>query len=266
MSGGPGVLDLSLWQVGLAILLVGLVILVSVRERLGLERDLVLATARAVGQLYLVGLVLAAVFAAARWYWVLMVLLVMLGVATRAAVGRLQRPLPGRYGIAAAALTGSTALVLAYAIGVVVRVHPWYEPQYVIPLAGMILGNAMNAAALAGDRLQADLRTRAAEIEARLALGFAGRAALQPMVRAACRAAMIPTVNGMMTVGLVQLPGMMTGQILAGSAPLVAIEYQLVVVCLLAGATALASVAFVRLAAARYLTRAHQFRRYLLLD
>jgi putative ABC transport system permease protein len=101
-------------------------------------------------------------------------------------------------------------------------------------------------------------------VEARLALGFSGREAVQPMVRAALRAAMLPTITGMMTVGLVQLPGMMTGQILAGASPLVAIEYQLVVVLMLAAATAIASLVFVRLAVRRYLSPAHQFRRYLL--
>ncbi len=99
---------------------------------------------------------------------------------------------------------------------------------------------------------------------AMLALGFSGREAVQPIVRAALRAAMIPTVNGMMTVGLVQLPGMMTGQILAGSPPGVAIEYQIVVVFMLAAATTIASLVFVRLAVRRYLTAAHQLRRYLL--
>ena len=128
----------------------------------------------------------------------------------------------------------------------------------------MILGNSMTSAALAGDRLQGDLRAGADEVEARLALGFSDHEAVQPMVRTALRAAMIPTVNGMMTVGLVQLPGMMTGQILAGSSPLVAIRYQMVVVFMLAAATALGSLLFVRLAAGRYLTPAHQLRRYLL--
>jgi putative ABC transport system permease protein len=128
----------------------------------------------------------------------------------------------------------------------------------------MILGNAMTSAALAGDRLQSDLRVRTDEIEAMLALGFSGPEAVQPMVRSAVRAAMIPTVSGMMTVGLVQLPGMMTGQILAGASPLVAIQYQIVVVFMLAVATSLASLLFVRLAVRRYLTPAHQLRRYLL--
>ena len=115
-----------------------------------------------------------------------------------------------------------------------------------------------------GERLQGELRARAAEVETRLVLGFSGREAVQPLVRAALRAAMIPTVNGMMTVGLVQLPGMMTGQILAGASPLVAIRYQIVGMFMLAAATAIGALIFVRLAARSYLTPAHQLRRSLL--
>jgi putative ABC transport system permease protein len=263
-SGGGAVMDLSWWQLALAVGLVLVVALVSLRERLGLERDLVVGAVRTIAQLYLVGLILAAVFGAARWYWVLVILVVMAGIATHAAVSRLSKPIPGVYSIAATALTLSTAATLAYVVGVVIEPRPWWEPQYVIPIAGMILGNSMTSAALAGDRLQSDLYSRRDEVEARLALGFSGREAVQPLVRAALRAAMIPTVNGMMTVGLVQLPGMMTGQILAGSSPLTAIRYQIVVVFMMAVATALGSLLFVRLAVARYLTPAHQLRRYLL--
>ena len=264
MSSTASIIDLSVWQLAMALVLVAAIIVVSVRQSLGLERDLAIGTVRAIVQLYAVGLILAAVFAAARWYWILLILGVMTGVATQAAVSRLGKPLPGAAWIAAIALTVSTAATLAYVIGVVVQVRPWYEPQYIIPIAGMILGNSMTSAALAGDRLQSDLRVRSDEIEARLALGFSGREAVQPMVRASLRAAMIPTVNGMMTVGLVQLPGMMTGQILAGSSPLVAIRYQMVVVFMEGAATALGSLLFVRLAAGRYLTPAHQLRRYML--
>ncbi len=264
MSTASSVLDLSLAQLALALLLVGVVIAISVRQGLGIGRDLVVGSLRAVVQLYLVGLILAVVFQAAQWYWVLLILAVMTAVAAQAATSRLAKPMPHARGIAALALTVSTAVTLAYVIGAIVRVRPWYEPQYIIPIAGMILGSAMTSAALAGDRLQGDLRVRADEVEARLALGFSGREAVQPMARTALRAAMIPTVNGMMTVGLVQLPGMMTGQILAGSSPLLAIKYQLVVVFMQAAATALASLLFVRLAVGRYLTPAHQLRRYLL--
>jgi putative ABC transport system permease protein len=264
MSPAEPVLDLSLVQLALALLLIGVVMVISIRQGLGIGRDLLVGSLRAIVQLYLVGLILAVVFRAAQWYWVLLILAVMTAVAAQAATSRLAKPLPHARGIAALALTVSTALTLAYVIGVIVRVRPWYEPQYIIPIAGMILGSAMTSAALAGDRLQGDLRVRADEVEARLALGFSGREAVQPMTRTALRAAMIPTVNGMMTVGLVQLPGMMTGQILAGSSPLLAIKYQLVVVFMQAAATALASLLFVRLAVGRYLTPAHQLRRYLL--
>ena len=264
MSGAGSVLDLSLGQLGLAFLLVGMVIAISAYQGLGIGRDLVVGSLRAMVQLYLVGLILAVVFQAAQWYWVLLMLAVMAAVAAQAATSRLTKPLPGARAIAALALTVSTAVTLAYVIGVIVQPRPWYEPQYIIPIAGMILGSAMTSAALAGDRLQGDLRVRADEVEARLALGFSGREAVQPMARAALRAAMIPTVNGMMTVGLVQLPGMMTGQILAGSSPLLAIKYQLVVVFMQAAATALGSLLFVRLAGDRYLTAAHQLRRHLL--
>ena len=264
MTGGAGIIDLSFWQLGLALLLVGVLVVVSARQALGLERDLAIGALRTLVQLYLVGLILAAVFSAAQWYWVLLILVVMAAIATHAAVSRLAKPIPGIFWIAATALTVSTAATLTYVIGVVVRPHPWWEPQYLIPIAGMILGNSMTSAALAGERLQGDLAARHDQVEARLALGFSGREAVQPLVRASLRAAMIPTVNGMMTVGLVQLPGMMTGQILAGASPLVAIRYQIVVVFMQGVATALGSLMFVRLATSRYLTPAHQLRRYLL--
>jgi putative ABC transport system permease protein len=263
MTSAAAVIDLSVWQLAGAVLLVGVIIAVSIRQALGLERDLAMGSLRTMAQLYGVGLVLTAVFAAARWYWVVLMLIGMTGVATQAAVSHLNKPIPGGHRIAATALTFSTAVTLAYVLTLVVQVRPWYEPQYIIPIAGMILGNSMTSAALAGDRLQGEIRARADEVEARLALGFSGREAVQPLVRSALRAAMIPTVNGMMTVGLVQLPGMMTGQILAGSPPLVAIRYQIVVVFMLAAATAVSSLLFVRLAARRYLTPAHQLRRYL---
>lgn len=264
MTATAGVIDLSVSQVGLAVLLIAVLVIISVRQALGFERDLVVGTIRTIVQLYLVGIILASVFATAQWYWVVLVLIGMTGVATQAAVSRLKKPIPGRYEIAAVAIGGSTAVTLAWVIAVVVRVRPWYEPQYVIPIAGMILGNAMTSAALAGDRLQSDLRNRRDEIEAMLALGFSGRDAVRPMVRSAVQAAMIPTVSGMMTMGLVQLPGMMTGQILAGTSPLLAIRYQIVVVFMMAAATSLASLLFVRLAVRRYLTPAHQLRGYLL--
>lgn len=135
-------------------------------------------------------------------------------------------------------LVGS-GLTLAYVTQVVLSVEPWYEPRYLIPLFGMIVGNAMNGAALAAERLASELESHRGEVEAYLALGATpARAAAEP-VRRALIASLIPTLNGLTTVGLVQLPGMMTGQILAGLSPLLAVRYQIVVMFMLAGATAM---------------------------
>ncbi len=96
MSPTAGIIDLSVWQLAMALVLVAAIIVVSIRQSLGLERDLVIGTARAIVQLYAVGLILAAVFAAARWYWVLLILGVMTGVATHAAISRLRQATAGR--------------------------------------------------------------------------------------------------------------------------------------------------------------------------
>jgi putative ABC transport system permease protein len=122
----------------------------------------------------------------------------------------------------------------------------------------MIVGNAMNGAALAAERLASEIDARRGEIEAWLALGASPPHAAREASRAALRAALIPAVNGLMVVGLVSLPGMMTGQILAGQSPLLAVRYQLVVAFMLAGATAITSVAVVAWYRRSFFTAAEQ--------
>jgi putative ABC transport system permease protein len=149
-------------------------------------------------------------------------------------------------------------LTLAYVDAVVIRAHPWYDPQYLIPLFGMIIGNAMNGAALAAERLASEMEARRAEIEAWLALGATPARASREAVRRALVAALIPAVNGLMVVGLVVLPGMMTGQILAGTSPLLAVRYQIVVAFMLAGAVAMTSVIVVLWYRRTFFTAAEQ--------
>ena len=140
-----------------------------------------------------------------------------------------------------------TALVSILVTGVVVGADPWWKPQYFIPLAGMVIGNSMNAIAIALDRLVSDLRARRAEVEMKLCLGADVSEASTEMVAGAMKAGMIPSINGMMAVGIVFIPGMMTGQILAGADPLEAIRYQIVVMLMIVGSTALGSMLVVRL-------------------
>jgi putative ABC transport system permease protein len=211
-------------------------------QRVGLVRGFLWGAVRALLQLVAVGYVLTWVFALARWYVVLLVLLVMLVAATVTVTGRhpRQRRVVGT--ITGLSMLAGAGLTLAYVQAVVVRVSPWYDPRYLIPLFGMIVGNAMNGAALAAERLASEMDARRAEVEAHLALGASASQAAAEPVRRALRAALLPAVNGLMVVGLVTLPGMMTGQILAGASPLLAVRYQIVVAFMLAGAVAMTSV------------------------
>ncbi|MCU0670878.1 MAG: ABC transporter permease, partial [Myxococcota bacterium] len=151
-------------------------------------------------------------------------------------------------------------LTLAYVTTVIVHVQPWYSPRYLIPLFGMIVANAMNAAALALERLQSEMESRRGEVEALLALGATpGQSAAEPMRRATV-AAMIPAVNALAVVGIVSLPGMMTGQILAGADPTLAVRYQLVVMFMLTAANAVTAALAVSLFRRTFFTPAAQLR------
>jgi len=251
-------IDLSWVDLALASALVLVAIGLSQWQRLGLARGFVIGAVRAVVQLTIVGYVLAFLFATRRWYLVVLALLVMLVAATKTATDRQRSPVGSISAITGLAMLVGTGLTLAYVDGVVLRLHPWYDPQYVIPLFGMIVGNAMNGAALAAERLTSEMELRRGEVEAYLALGASpARAAAEP-VRRALTAALIPAVNGLMVVGLVALPGMMTGQILAGSSPNLAVRYQIMVAFMLAGAVAITSTAMVLWYRRRFFTPAEQ--------
>lgn len=247
-------LDVTWADLGLVSALVFVAVALSRWQRLGLERGFLVGAVRAVVQLVAVGYVLVYLFDSPRWWLVLLALAVMLVAATATATRR-QRSL---WGLGGTAMLVSSGLTLAYVTQVVLLVRPWYDPRYLIPLFGMIVGNAMNGAALAAERLASEMELRRGEVEAYLALGATpARAAAEP-VRRALVAALIPSVNGLMTVGLVQLPGMMTGQILAGQSPLLAVRYQVVVVFMLAGATAMTSAMVVLWYRRRFFTPAQQ--------
>jgi putative ABC transport system permease protein len=237
-------IDVTWADLALAGALVLVAIAISHWQRLGLARGFAIGAVRALVQLIAVGYVLVYVFTAEKWWLVLLALLVMLVAATATASRRgTARRRPGErralWTITGTAMLISAGLTLAYVTEIVLHVRPWYDPRYLVPLFGMIVGNAMNGAALAAERLSSEMQTRRGEVEAYLALGASpARAASEP-VRRAMTAALIPSINGLMVVGLVQLPGMMTGQILAGQSPLLAVRYQIVVAFMLAGATAL---------------------------
>ncbi len=249
---------LDLWDVGMAggfILLAGLV---SVGLRLGVERRLAVAALRTVVQLLLIGYVLEVVFRARSTWMVALVGLVMLAAAARAAVRRPSRTVPGIYGLAFLSLVAS-GLVTSYCVTrVVVGADPWWTPQYLVPLLGMILGNSLTGISLCLDDLLATFQEKRARVEMELAHGASRWEAAREGLRDAVRRGMIPIINSMMVVGLVSLPGMMTGQILAGEDPANAVRYQIVVMFMLAAATTLGSIGVALLTYRRLFNHRHQ--------
>jgi len=186
--------------------------------------DLVIATVRMVVQLIAIGFVLVYLFTTDNWLLGLAVLSFMLVVSSWIALRPLKHKNRHHYMQLVVALMLGCGSVLALIIIAVLHLDPWYQARYVIPLAGMLLANTMNSLSLAGERLDSELLIS------------------QPLEQArnkAFNAAMIPQINSLLAVGLVALPGMMTGQILSGVSPLLAVRYQTVIM-----ATILCSAAF----------------------
>lgn len=216
---------------------------ISSAFQLGLERSIALSAARMVAQLALIGVVLKVIFALASPLWTIVFAVVMVLAAGVEIVGRRNRNLPALplMGLSTSALLFVGTFVTLFGVGVVIAPDPWYAPRYVLPILGMVLGNTMTAIALVLESLgEATQRDRSA-IEARLSLGARRFEAYSAPVRAALRTGMTPMLNSMATTGIVALPGMMTGQIIAGADPIGAVKYQVVIMFLIAGATALGS-------------------------
>jgi putative ABC transport system permease protein len=259
-------IELSYAQVFLATLLILVNGAVSVILRLDLERRLMIAAACTVVQLLLIGLVLEWVFKVDRWYIVVGMMCVMTLVAGIAAVSRTPVRFPGIWRSTIAATWLSSWLVGAFAVGVVVQVRPWFTPQYAIPLLGMILGNTLNGVSLGLDRLTSELLAKRDQVEALLALGATRWEAARQPIQQAVKTGMVPTINAMMVVGIVSLPGMMTGQLLAGTSPVEAVKYQIVIMFLLASGTALGTVFVILLSFRRLFNDDHQFESALLVE
>ncbi|RTR05246.1 ABC transporter permease [Halomonas nitroreducens] len=247
------VIALAWWQLGLAALLVVALAACTVAGRLGMGRTLLIAAGRTVIQLALVGLVLEALFASARLHWVVLMAVGMLLIAGREVVARQKRRLLGgwAFGIGTLAMFLSSFTVAVLTLTVIIGPEPWYRPQYAIPLLGMMLGNTMTGVALALDRLTEGTWQQRGVIENRLMLGHTWQEAIGDIRREAMRSGLMPVVNAMAAAGVVSLPGMMTGQILAGTAPALAVKYQILIMFTITLGTGFGTLAAVTLASRR---------------
>ncbi len=251
---------LSYWQVGLAASLVLINGLISIGLRLQMERTLLVASLRTVVQLLMVGLLLDWVFAIQRWYIVIALFVAMTCIAGTTAAQRVQRCYRGIWWDTLISVWLSSWTITGFALLIVLGgLKNWYHPQYAIPFLGMLLGNALNGISLGLGTFTESLSSQRDQIESLLAIGATRWEAARRPLRDSLRMGMTPIINSMMVVGIVSLPGMMTGQILSGTAPTEAVKYQIVIMFLIAATTALGTLVAVLLTYRRLFNRDHQF-------
>ena len=260
METGAGAIELSALDLTVAAGLVLVAGIVSVALQLRLERRLALAAIRTVVQLLLVGYVLKWVFGLGTLPAVGGMATVMIVMASRAAVQRSSRTFGGAIPLAFLTLFVVGLLTTTAVTALVISVDPWYRPRYFIPLLGMVLGNGLTGISLCLDTLLEALAERRSEVEMELAHGATRWEAARTPLQEAVRRGMIPTINSMMVVGIVSLPGMMTGQILAGANPIEAVKYQIVIMFMIAGATSLGCIGMAMLVYHRLFNDRHQLR------
>ncbi|MGD8910485.1 MAG: iron export ABC transporter permease subunit FetB [Chromatiales bacterium] len=234
-----GLISLTPWDLALAALLVLALALLSLKLSLGIERRLLIATLRTVVQLSLLGLVLKFLFVQSHPLLIAALALFMLTVAGYEVMARQQRRFLGAWGMGVGTLSMfiSSFSVTLIALTVIIQAEPWYSVQYTIPLLGMLLGNTMSGIAIALDNLTQNAWQQQREIEGRLMLGHSWEQSIMEIRRNALRSGLIPIINAMAAAGVVSLPGMMTGQILAGSPPFEAAKYQILIMLLIAAGT-----------------------------
>jgi putative ABC transport system permease protein len=218
---------------------------ISLAFGLRLERNLLLATARMVVQVAAIGFVLRFVFSQSSPLWTAAVAMLMLLLAGYELMTRQERRFKGwwSYGLGNATLLFASGLAALYAVTVVIAPSPWYAPRYLLPILGMVLGSTLTSVSLVLQTLAEGIERERGAIEARIAQGGTRFAAFGPLLRRAMRTATAPLLNIMSVAGLVALPGMMTGQIMAGADPVEAARYQIALMFVLAGAAGLGAFA-----------------------
>jgi putative ABC transport system permease protein len=213
----------------------------SLALSLGVHRTMLWAAGRMVVQLLLVGLLLRAVFGLSSAWVTAMTVAAMIAAAAREVGSRQERRLAGPWHglIGTASVLLPTVIVTVMALTTALRPTPWYDARHAVPLVGIILGNVMNAVSLTLNSVFTTVWHQRAAIDARLALGYDRGIAMRIVVRQAVKTGLLPTLNTMAAAGIITMPGIMTGQILAGMDPIAAAQYQILLMFLLAGGSML---------------------------
>ncbi|KAK2647657.1 hypothetical protein Ddye_015146 [Dipteronia dyeriana] len=229
-------------------------VLLSVVQKLGLEVEMVYSILRAFLQLSVIGFVLQFIFTQENIGWILLAYVFMVSVAGYTAGQRAKHVPRGKY-IAGVSILAGTAVTMF--LLVLLRVFP-FTPRYIIPVAGMMVGNAMTVTGVTMKKLRDDVKLQMSLVETALALGATPRQATLQQVKRALVIALSPVLDNAKTVGLISLPGAMTGLIMGGASPLEAIQLQIVVMNMLIGASTVSSIMSTYLCWPAFFTKAYQ--------
>ncbi|WP_353893492.1 iron export ABC transporter permease subunit FetB [Proteinivorax hydrogeniformans] len=240
-----GVVELSLWQMAAAYVFV-LILLVIVKARgISREREILISSVRMTIQLVLVGYILVFLFDNVNPFYTILVIVVMESFAIhnifKRSKDRLSRQLKK---IIALSMLFGTLSSLCYFLFIVINISPWYDPRYFIPIAGMLIGNSMTGISLGVTRLVDGMKKQKHLVESALMLGATPKLASKEIVDNAFDSAILPTINSMVGMGIVFLPGMMTGQILSGVSPVLSIKYQIAIMLGIVGSVSLTVILF----------------------
>ncbi|MFT4554236.1 MAG: putative ABC transport system permease protein [Chlamydiales bacterium] len=245
-------ITLSVWDLSIASVLVLILAGLSIWSQLGLGKKILWAALRTAVQLTLVGFVLEILFSHVSFFSVLTMSMLMLLIAGWEIWSRQERPLRGfrGYSIGLTAMFLSSFTTAVFSLLVIFQPEPWYTPQYSIPLLGMLLGNTMTGISLAMDRMTESAWVNRSIIEQRLLLGQSFQEASAAYCRKSYYVGLIPIINSMAAAGIVHLPGMMTGQILAGNSPFEAAKYQIMIMFLITAGMGFGTMIAIRLTSA----------------
>ncbi|MFM7363081.1 MAG: ABC transporter permease [Cuspidothrix sp.] len=230
----PELIKLDMVDLALAIGLMAVAMGISAWEQLGLELNLTVAIGRTILQLLVLGYIFDFIFAVNNVWAVVGILAIILTITAIITRNRISQKIPQLLPLVWIAIFVSTSLTLLYTNFIIIQPERWYEPRYIIPLAGILLGNAMNAAAIAGERLVNSVNQFPTEIETHLSLGATPQQAIKPYRQEAIRAAFFPTLNQMMLVAMSTIPTFTNGQLLAGVPPLEAVSYEILIIFMVA--------------------------------
>jgi len=259
-----GLIDVSWLDVGVSLGLIVICIGIVASMRWGMEKDLIVGTVRTIIQLAITGYFLVFVFNVNSILFVIAILLIMGVIAAYTARGRVKQPFPNAIPVLYFSITLGSLFTLGFVTILTMSDPAALTARYLIPLGGMAIGNTLNGMSLAAERFRSDLESRKDKIELLLSLGATFDRAVAEFKKSAFVAAMIPTLNSMMIVGLIQIPGIMTGQILSGEDPLIAARYQIIIMFMIVGGKTVAMALGLNLMAKQYFTKDHQMRMELL--